>query len=298
MPRNSLMAALAFALIAAALAGTVQAQVSAPAAAFRSERIVVETRGRGPDVILIPGLASTGVVWSRLADRLDDDHTVHLVSVRGFGTLAPGANAAGPLVGPVAGEVLRYARHRGLRGPAVIGHSMGGLVALRVGADGGRGIGRVMVVDASPFFPALLNGAAGARDVEPIARLAYQAVLFIGDEALTGGAWGRDLGQASDALIGGVGWQGGDRRVLAQGLYEVMTLDLRRRLPDIAAPVTVAYGWSRADGSPRRDLGRLLRPAYAGLRTPVRLEPIEGAEHMVMIDQPTRFEAAVRRFLR
>lgn len=277
-------------LVALLVAGAAEAQ------AFRSDRIVVETRGRGPDVVLIPGLASTAVVWTRLADRLDDDHRVHLVSVRGFGDLPAGANASGPLVGPVAQEVLRYVRTQGLRTPAVIGHSMGGLVALRVGADGGGRIGRIMVVDSSPFFPALLNGAASTRDVEPIARVAYQAVLFLGDDALRQGVWGAD--GASEAVMAGMGWQGGDRRVLAQGLYEVMTIDMRHRLDDVVAPVTVAYGWSRAEDSPRRDIERRLRPAFRGLRAPLTLEPIEGAEHMVMIDQPRRFEAAVLRFLR
>ncbi|WP_125256193.1 alpha/beta fold hydrolase [Brevundimonas fluminis] len=281
----SLFAALVLTLPAAGLA---QAQ------SFRSDRITVEARGRGPDVVLIPGLASTPVIWNRLADRLDDDHRVHLVSVRGFGTLPAAANGSGPLVGPVSQEVLRYIRSQGLRAPAVIGHSMGGLVALRVAADGGRQIGRVMVVDASPFFPGLVNGATSTRDVEPLARVAYQTVLLLGDEALRQGA----LGGTSDAVMTGMGWQGGDRRVLAQGLYEVMTLDMRHRLDELTAPVTVAYGWSRLEDSPRRDLERRLRPAFRGLRTPLTLEPIEGAEHMVMIDQPRRFEAAVLRFLR
>ncbi len=284
---TSLIAALFLVL---ALAAPAHAQ------AFRSDRIAVQTRGQGPDVILIPGLASTSLVWSRLADRLDDDHTVHLVSVRGFGDLAAGANASGPLIGPVSAEVLRYVRTQGLERPAVIGHSMGGLVALRAAADGGRAIGRVMMVDASPFFPALVDGAASPTEIEPIARVAYQAVLFLGDDALQQGVWGAR--GTSDALMTGMGWQGGDRRVLAQGLYEVMTTDLRSRLDEVSAPVTVAYGWSRAEDSPRRQLEGRLRPAFRGLRAPLTLEPIEGAEHMVMIDQPRRFEAAVLRFLR
>ena len=40
--------------------------LASPAAAqgaFRSDRIIVETRGRGPDVILIPGLGSTATAW-------------------------------------------------------------------------------------------------------------------------------------------------------------------------------------------------------------------------------------------
>lgn len=108
---------------------------------------------------------------------------------------------------------------------------------------------------------------------------------------------GLELGGAADAVFQSMGWQGGDRRVLAQALYEVMTVDLRRRLPDIAAPVTVVYGWSPDESSPRARADSLFRRAYAGLRRPATFERIEGAEHMVMIDQPRRFLAAVQRFL-
>lgn len=287
---------LRFVLILLALfAAPLAAEAQTP---FQSTRIAVETRGRGPDVVLIPGLASTPEVWRRLADRLDDDHRVHLVSIRGFGPLAPGANRSGAVSAPVAAEIRRYIISQNLNRPALIGHSMGGQLALRVAADMGDRIGRVMVVDASPFFPSLVRTDATVGDVEPIARIAYQAVQFLDDETLRaqGRSLGVELGGAADTLFSAIGWQGGDRQVLAQGLYEVMTLDLRGRLRDIRAPVTVVYGSSTDRNSPRRDLGRLLRASYANL-SPVRYEPIAGAEHMVMIDQPTRFAAAVDRFL-
>ena len=57
------------------------------------------------------------------------------------------------------------------------------------------------------------------------------------------------------------------------------------------------YGWSADGNSPRSRTDSLFRGAYARLRTPAAFVPIEGAEHMVMIDQPTRFMAAVDRFL-
>jgi len=277
-----------------------QAQAQAP---FRSDRILVETRGHGPDVVLIPGLASTATIWRHTADRLDDRNRVHLVTVRGFGSTDPGANANGALSGPVANEIRRYIAQAGLERPALIGHSLGGQIALRVAAAEGRRVGRVMVVDAAPFFPSLISERARSQDVEPIAQIAYSALLLLGDDALKdrGAALsaigGADLGGASDALFGTLGWQGGDRRVLAQGLYEVMTVDLRGRLRDVAAPVTVVYGWSADDRNPRARVDALFRAAYRGLRPPARFERIEGAEHMVMIDQPTRFQAAVDRFL-
>ncbi len=271
----------------------------AQAGVFQSDRIVVETRGRGPDIILIPGLASTGDIWDATASRLDDRYRVHRVTIRGFGDVPAGANAQGAVVTPVADEVRRLMTSQGMNRPAIIGHSMGGLIALKVAADGGPAVGRVMVVDSAPFFPALISQGATVGDVEPIARIAYQAILLLGDTALQGqgSMLGGQFGGAADSLFGTLGWQGGDRGVLAQGLYEVMTTDLRYRLPSITAPVTVVYGWSQDDQSPRRQIDQLFRATYATLRTPARFEPIEGAEHMVMIDQPRRFNAALDRFL-
>jgi pimeloyl-ACP methyl ester carboxylesterase len=267
--------------------------------AFGSRRITVTTRGRGADVLLIPGLASTADVWRGVADRLAGKRRLHLISVRGFGDLPAGANASGAVMAAVATDVRRYITEQRLERPAIIGHSMGGQLGLRVAADAGARIGRVMVVDSSPFFPALISPQATVGDVEPIAQLAYQAIHFLGDEALRshGREMGLELGGATDAVFGTLGWQGGDRRVLAQSLYEVMTVDLRRRLPDITAPVTVVYGWSADGTSPRSRTDSLFRGAYSRLRTPAAFVPIEGAEHMVMIDQPTRFMAAVDRFL-
>ncbi|WP_312148008.1 alpha/beta hydrolase [Brevundimonas sp.] len=274
--------------------------LAASPAAFQSDRIVVEARGAGPDVILIPGLASTSAVWKRTADSLDDRYRVHLVTVRGFGDVPAGGNGEGLISGPAAAEIRRYMVEAGLTRPAVIGHSMGGQIALRVAADAGQRVGRVMVVDASPFFPSLISAGATTGDVEPLARLAYQGLLLFGDEALKthAGSMGADMGGAADSLFGTLGWQGGDRRTLAQGLYEVMTVDLRSRLPAITAPVTVVYGWSADDRSPRSHIDGLFRAGYRSLRTPAAFERIEGAEHMVMIDQPRRFQAAVERFLR
>jgi pimeloyl-ACP methyl ester carboxylesterase len=281
-----------------AVAQSWQSSPAVTAQTFQSERIVVESRGSGPDVILIPGLASTADVWRRTADALPG-RRVHLVTVRGFGDATPGANAQGVVIAPVAAEIRRFIDEQRLSRPALIGHSMGGQVALRVAADARDGVGRVMVVDASPFFPSLISPGATVGDVDPIARIAYQAVIFLGDDALRlqGQRMGTDLGGAAEAVFGTLGWQGGDRRVLAQALYEVMTTDLRSRLPDITAPVTVVYGWSADDRNPRARIDDLFRSGYRSLRAPARFERIEGAEHMVMIDQPRRFLAAVERFL-
>lgn len=276
-----------------------QTPVAPAPAAFRSDRILVEARGRGPDVVFIPGLGSTGDAWRATARRLEGRYRVHLVTVRGFGSVAPSANATGPLEAPAAREIRRYITEQRLNRPALVGHSMGGQIALRIAADDPARIGRVMVVDASPFFPSLIDERATPAQTEPLARLGYQTLMLFGDDALRSQAaqFGADLGAAGDALFRGLGLQGGDRRVLAQGFYEVLTVDLRHRLASISAPVTVVYGWSSDSRNPRHRVDSLFRAGFRNLRAPARFERIEGAEHQVMIEQPARFLAALERFL-
>ena len=85
--------------------------------------------------------------------------------------------------------------------------------------------------------------------------------------------------------------------MLAQGLYEALTVDLRQRLRDVTAPVTVVYGWTRDTNNPRNRLEGLYRYGFSTLRRPAQFVRIEGADHQVMIDQPARFQAAVERFM-
>ena len=224
---------------------------------------------------------------------------MHLVTLRGFGETQIGDNVSGGLAGPAASEIERYIREQRIDRPAVIGHSLGGQIALRVAADMGDRIGRVMVVDSSPFFPSLIDARTTSDQVEPLARLGYQALLLFGDQALKSqvAAFGVDMGLAGDMVFQGLGLQGGDRRVLAQGLYEALTVDLRPRLSQITAPVTVVYGWTRDPDAPRNRLEGLYRYGFEGLPRTARFERIEGAEHQVMMQQPQRFLAAVQRFL-
>ncbi|KAK0340391.1 hypothetical protein LTR94_030698, partial [Friedmanniomyces endolithicus] len=91
------------------------ARVEAPA--FVSDRLSVEVMGQGPDVILIPGFASSREVWRPLARRLSATHRVHLVQLAGFAGEA-WTHGDGAFVQPVVDELARYAAT--LDRPAVI----------------------------------------------------------------------------------------------------------------------------------------------------------------------------------
>src|ERR1700744_2847513 len=122
------MRKLSFALIAAMIAAT-------PALAANTDRIAVTTRGTGSDVILIPGLTSSSAVWDGVAASQEKNHRLHIVQVLGFaGTPAQG-NANGPVLAPTVEAIHAYIVSHHLKSPAVIGHSLGGLMGMMLAAE-------------------------------------------------------------------------------------------------------------------------------------------------------------------
>src|SRR5688500_11045805 len=73
-----------------ACGAAVQTETPVTAArAFTSNHISIVTRGSGPDLILIHGLAGHTGVWAESAETLDHRYRLHLVQIHGFGGVAP-----------------------------------------------------------------------------------------------------------------------------------------------------------------------------------------------------------------
>src|SRR5690349_3953604 len=140
MSRRLLLAFVAISGLAAAPAG---------AAPFKPSRISVSVRGSGPDVILIPGLSASRGVWNGTVAAVPG-YRYHLVQVAGFAGTPAAGNSSGPVAAPVADEIAAYIAANRLGRPAIVGHSMGGSIAMMIGARHPEVAGRVMVVDMLP----------------------------------------------------------------------------------------------------------------------------------------------------
>ena len=121
--------------------------VMAQAPAFVPTRFSVEVSGEGPDVIFVPGLATSREVWGDAVAGLGPGYRVHLVQVKGFGEPA-GPNAQGQVLAPLVEELARYIADNGIDRPVVVGHSLGGLMALMLGADHPALPGKLLIIDA------------------------------------------------------------------------------------------------------------------------------------------------------
>ena len=255
---------------------------TAPAFAtpFASRRIAVTVRGSGPDVLLIPGLASGSGVWAG-AIAAAPGYRYHLVQVRGFAGLAPDLNGSGPLIAPLVGEIARYVAQAGLLKPAIVGHSMGGTLAMMLALRGATR--RVMVVDMLPEGAGIVGGGGSGMGY-----LADQLSQYF-----MGTPGGRKM--FADMLARNPGAQGSDPDVIANALRELAHSDLTPQLTKLPPGMTVVYAQS-GDAELRKNQAQRFRLGYA--RAPgVRLLPIGPSGHLVMVDQPAKFAAALRAFL-
>ena len=255
-----------------------------PPPAFLSRRIVVRAQGSGPDVVLIPGLGGGPANWAGLV-RDVPGYRWHLVHVRGFAGLPAEANATGDLIDALVDEILRYIADGRLGTPAVIGHSMGGTLAMMMGLRQPARLGRLMVVDMLPAPAGLIGGTAAGMGF-----LAKQLRQYFTATEAGRRAFARLL---QDTTPSG---RDSDPDVIAAALDELAAIDLAPRLSALRPPMTVVPALPAAP----RDAAALLdqtRQAYATART-ARIVPIQPSGHMVMLDQPAKFAAAVRTFLK
>ena len=262
--------------------------------AFTSSEISVVTRGTGPDVILIHGLAGNIGVWDASAGALDDHYRLHLVQIHGFGGV-PRTSTDSMVTAAVAREVARYIRETGLRQPALVGHSMGGTIAMMVAARNPGLVGRVMVVDMVPFMGAMFGQPnATPETLRPMADQLRTQLL---------------TGNLLDQMIGTMARSEANRRMLlayadssdrptvANAMHELILTDMRPELARIDVPLTVLYVQRANVPMPPEQYDAGMKAMY-GTAPHVTLVRINDSNHYIQLDQPERFATEVEAFMR
>ena len=262
-------------------------------------RISVLVEGSGTDIILIPGLASSYKVWADLASRLRKTHRLHLVQVAGFAGLPAASDPEGKVAAPTAEAVAEYIRSKRIKAPVIIGHSLGGEVALMIGARHPNLVGPLMIVDALPFYTLLIAPSATSETATPHAAAMRDAMLAATPEQTKAM---QDASIASlvktEAFRPGLAAAGisSDRKTVADAMYELMITDLRPELERIKVPVEVIYAYDPLYGIEASHVDAMYRNAYASISN-ISLRRIDGSFHFVMLDQSELFAAAVIEFL-
>jgi len=242
--------------------------------------------GEGSPVLLLHGLFGAGRNWGGIQKRLAQRHRVLAPDLRNHGE-SPHTAQMG--YAEMAEDIAELIAGRGLRAPAVLGHSMGGKVAMALALRHRGMVGRLVVADIAPVkYPPSLRGYVAAMRAIPL------------KEGLTR--------KEADALLEPTIPEAGIRAFLLQSLdftaqppaWKLGLVELGRAMPAIEdfaeagryeGPTLVVSGaHSRYIRPDNHELFRRLFPQ-------ARFAVVEKAGHWLHADNPNGFLAEVEPFL-
>ena len=259
----------------------------------------VRVVGKGRPVILIPGLTCPSAVWSETVARYQGQYQCHLISLAGFGGVGPQQPVPPHLLQATRDQLLAYIKAQQLHRPLVIGHSLGGFLALWMAATDPTAVGPLEIVDALPFISAIMNPAATVETARPQAEQLRQRPpghLTMAAERQLVAALVTDSARATQVARWGLA---SDPATTVQAMYDMYTTDLRADVARIRQPVLVLGSWAgyQRYGATKESTRAIFAQQYAQLPQ-ARIELSEAGRHFLMYDDPTWFFAQTDAFLK
>lgn len=115
-----------------------------------------------PPVVILHGLLGSTRNWTTIARKLGKDYAVHCLDLRNHGD-SPHADSM--RWSELVGDVMHYADAHGLERFAIVGHSLGGKVAMRLAVDHPQRVQSLVVVDiVQRNYPPFHAKAFGAME--------------------------------------------------------------------------------------------------------------------------------------
>jgi pimeloyl-ACP methyl ester carboxylesterase len=230
----------------------------------------VEAGGDGEPVVLLHGLSGSSRWWARNISALAHRHRVLVPDVIGFGRsrLHGGSLPSMPTLAGVIADWIALAAGE----PAhLVGHSMGGQLAVHVAARHAACVRRLALVDAAGI-PRLLTPRYLMRfayEVAPPRRWGDPSFLpvIVGDALSAGPA------------------------TLLRAIRHILRDDVRPLLGEISAPTMIL--WGERDTIVPVAHGEVFRRGIPGSL----LKVLPGTYHNPMVDDPGAFNAAILAFL-
>jgi pimeloyl-ACP methyl ester carboxylesterase len=262
---------------------------------FRDLR--VEVVGQGQPVLMIPGLNSAASTWTETCAALQPGVQCHIVQLPGFAG-APAVATDNFQLG-MRDRLLAYLDDRQLAQPVVMGHSLGGVLALQMAAEKPGRMARLVIVDSLPFL-------AGLRGMSPEAARGMAAGMRQQMLGATQEQWEAGTRQGAGGMSRSpahiervITWGlASDRATTAQAMSELWGEDLRPLLPRITAPTLVLGAWAAYEpmGATLESTRGIFEAQYAGLKG-AKVAMSQRGFHFLMWDDADWLVSEVKGFL-
>ena len=279
-------------------------QANAQEAAQRDEAVQhdhIRTRlygTAGPVVVLIPGMSTPAAVWDGTVASLVDDHRVLTVEVRGFAGERGTANESAGAIDGIVADISADLAARNLGSATIVGHSLGGLIAMEFGLAHAEQARSLVILDSLPFFGMVFAPDMTLEKVEPQAAQMRDMMIAGAEQMRAAGAKNTESGAGAAGMsideaprVRIANWSlDAEPLAVAELVYEDTMTDLRSEIAGLKMPVTVVH---MANGGYREMAIERYATDYAALPG-VRLMPVDNSLHFVQLDQPEIVRAEIR----
>ena len=264
------------------------------AAELDGSRLLYRVGGDGPAVVLVHGLGGAATNWSSLARLLAEHYRVLVPNLPGHGGSDPLQSVDG--LNPFADAVAACLRCEGIRRAAIVGHSLGGAVAVRLALRRPDVVSALVLAAGAGISSGTLRARAGLR-VLGVLRPSRLAARFrhrvAGSPSLKRACFGlltSDPESLSEEAV--LGFLAGAATVTDAGTAGAALFqeDARAELHELACPVLVLWG-ARDWFLPLTDGHEFARR----LGAPLRVLPDTG--HLLIGERPEACAGLIARWL-
>ena len=248
--------------------------------------------GNGKAVLFLPGFSTPASLWNETVKHLEGKKECYLFTYAGFGGVTP---IDTPWYPTIKGDLIAYIKREKLSGLTIIGHSMGGTLAIDIAAALPADVDKLILVDALPAMRELMMPGVSADQIQYNTPYNNQ-MLQLKEEAfrksaamMAGGMTGNQ--EKKDTIIEWI--VATDRETYVYGFTDLLKLDLRGDLSKIKAK-TLILGAT----FPTKEVAKAtFEKQYAQLKKK-QLQMAPDSKHFIMFDQPEWFYSQVNNFLK
>jgi pimeloyl-ACP methyl ester carboxylesterase len=260
---------------------------------WQGRTIACGRAGTGPDVVFCHGTPFSSAVWTRYADALSGDFTVHLWDMAGYGQSSKNPDHAVDFDAQSKAFKALF-DHWQLERPHVVAHDFGGAVSLRATLFEKATYASLMLVDVvaippsgSPFFRFVQDHPTTLDQLPPYIHKAILRAYIQG--ASHHGLRDSDLAALVAPWITDAGQRAFYRQIAQYD--ERFLVENEQHLGDLSVPANVVWGADDAWIPPQT--GRRL----ADLITDATYTEVPDAGHLIQYDAPVALSNLIRGWL-
>jgi pimeloyl-ACP methyl ester carboxylesterase len=265
-----------------------------PVAATAQTSFQVKVTGRGQPMILIPGLASSGETWDSTVARYQDRYECHVLTLAGFAGVP---RIPAPMLDQVRDDLAAYIRDKKLVKPVIVGHSLGGFLALDIASKYPDLSGKLIIVDAYPSLATIYRPEITPEQAKSEAAKFRKYMTGPGSQEASAAQIRMMVTPDADYQRIMKWSRASDSSAVADAMVEMYGTDLRESVAAIRSPSLVLMTWiAYKQYTDRKTFEGNVAREYANMKgADIRIA--DTSRHFIMYDDPQWFFTQLDSFL-